>query len=197
MVKEFNDEEKLRIENILQTAGERVSDSLSMMINQPVKTEIINFHKNIDGLESGQDKNNVVLIYTELKNGEEGYAFFSLDHKSALKLANIMLMRDENEEVQELDEDELDALKEAGNIVIGNFLSVVADFFKMEILFDPPEVIENCGNGDYGGFLSNPEDADSSLIADLILSAKGVGINGRYILIPSKKLTEDFHSFFE
>ncbi len=177
-----------------------MSDSLSMMIGQPVETDIIDFHKDSIEFQSKNDEmedNLDVIVYSLLEEGENGFALFTMDEESAKKLTNLLMMRDEDHEIENFDEEEIDALTESGNIVIGNFLSQVADHFNTEIMFDTPQVTHGEDGMGYGEFINRDESSEHSLIADIRLKAKDVGIDGRYILIPSDSLTAFFIEFFE
>ncbi len=195
---EFDQTHKEQLKDILEEAGERVSDSLSMMIGQPVDTDIIDFHKDsVEFQSKNSDREIDVIVYSELEEGENGFALFTMDDNSARKLANLLLMRDEDHEIEDFTEDEIDALTESGNIVIGNFLSQVADHFNTEIMFDTPRVMHGDDDCGYDEFIGEDRSSEHSLIADIRLIAEDVGIDGRYILIPSNTLTSFFIDFFE
>ncbi len=195
---EFDQTHKEQLKDILEEAGERVSDSLSMMIGQPVDTDIIDFHKDsVEFQSKNSDREIDVIVYSELEEGENGFALFTMDDNSARKLANLLLMRDEDHEIEDFTEDEIDALTESGNIVIGNFLSQVADHFNTEIMFDTPRVMHGDDDCGYDKFIGEDRSSEHSLIADIRLIAEDVGIDGRYILIPSNTLTSFFIDFFE
>lgn len=191
----LTEDQEVRLRELLRTAGQKAGDSLSMMINGSVETEIVDFYETPSELHDKtiEDHEIGAIVYTKLKEGEGGIAFFTLYEDSAQSMANILLMREQDYDFGELGEDELDALGEVGNIVLGSFLSELADFFRTEILFEPPKAIPDEENEGYKKIIGDSFDTDQVfLIADLRFYAKNIPIDGQYVIIPSDELTDHF-----
>ncbi|MFW6197160.1 MAG: chemotaxis protein CheC [Thermoplasmatota archaeon] len=191
----LSDSQEKRLRELLRTAGQKAGDSLSMMISDSVETEIVDFYDTPSELHDKtiEDHEIGAIVYTKLKEGEGGIAFFTLYEDSAQSMANILLMRDQDYDFGDLGEDEIDALGEVGNIVLGSFLSELADFFRTEILFDPPKAIPDEENEGYKKIIGDSFDPNQVfLIADLRFYAKDVPIDGQYVIIPSDELMDHF-----
>lgn len=196
----IEDKEKEQLRGVLNTAAQQAGDSFSMMIDEKVDAEIIDFYETPVELAT-KAKNSgekAAIIYSELTESEKGYVLFSLSQESAAKLSNILLMRDQDHVVEEFGEDEKDALSEIGNIVIGNFVSEIADFFNMEILFTPPQMIEEVHEEGYKKIIGRSTQMDEfTLITDLRFYAKGVGIDSQNLIIPSDELMDKMLDYLD
>ncbi len=189
------DEDSLSIiKGVLETAGKKSAESISMMIGSNVKAEINNLNSDAFELyEKEIEKEKMAMIvYSELEQGNEGLTLFILYDESARRMANILMDRDKDEKFGDFGEAEKSAVKEVGNIVIGNFLGEVSDYFNTSIMHSPPEVIHDMVGvyfNDVVGYTAMLEDA---IIADVKFIAEGEGIEGKYLLIPSDELTNSF-----
>lgn len=195
---DIGDKQKEQLRRVLNTAAQKAGDSFSMMIGDSVDAEIIDFYETpVELATKAQNSGEkAAIIYSELTESENGYALFSLSQESATKLSNILLMRDHDHVVEEFGEDEKDALSEIGNIVIGNFMSEIADFFNMEILFTPPQMIEEVHEEGYRKIIGDSINMDEfTLITDLRFKAKDVGIDSQNLIIPSDELMEKIIDF--
>lgn len=196
MEQESNDPEKDNMRKILRDAGEKVGETLSMLIGHPVEAEFVGLESKKTDIRPGRDRRSDVIVYTKLKTGEDNYAVFSLGEESAYNLANVMLMREDDHVNTGFGEDERDALREAGNIVIGKFLSIVADHFDMEILFEPPMIEMRKSIDELGNLYTALNSVDRCFVSDVYLTSTGMGIYGRYLIIPDDKMTKSFFDFF-
>lgn len=191
------EEEHLKIiKNVLETAGKKSAETMSTMISSSVKSEIENIHADaFDHYETKIDKEKMALIvYSELEEGNEGLALFILYEDSAKRMANILMGRDKDEQFGEFSDVEKSAVKEVGNIVMGNFLGEVSNYFDTSIMHTPPELVHDMVGvyfQDVVGYTAILEDA---LVADVRFVAEGIGVEGKYLLIPSDEL---MHSFMD
>ncbi len=191
---ELDDESLSMLREVLETASRKAAESISKMIGTSVDTEILDIHTNpFELVEKEFERENLgVILYSELKKGEGGISLFVMKEESALKLAQKLLGRDEEENSFELGEEEESALREVGNILLGNFLAEVGDYFDLPILHTPPELSHDMIGVYLENLLSYSEGLENhAIIAEVKLIAEGVGVTGRYILFPSDKLTED------
>lgn len=191
---ELNEDNLFLLREILETASRKASESISKMLGTPVETEILNIYTNpLELVEKEFDQDNLgVILYSELKDGEGGITLFVMDEKSAMTLAQNLLGQDD-QKAGDLGEEEKSALREVGNILLGNFLAEVGDYFDIPILHTPPELKHDMIGVYLENLLSYSEELENSaIISEVKLKAKGVGVKGRYILLPSDTLTEDF-----
>lgn len=195
----ISEDQRDMIKDVLETGGKRAAESISMMIGTSVEADIANIHEDAYSLyEDELEKENLALIvYSDLKKGEGGITMYIMYEESASKLSNVLLGRDKDEPIDEFGEDEMSAIKEIGNIVIGNFLGEVSDYFETSILHTPPEIVHDMVGIYFENVIGYTAMLQDAIIADVTLSAKGAGIDGKYILIPSDKLTEEFVKFLD
>jgi len=182
------------LEQILETAARKGGESISKMVGTPVDTEILDIYTNpLDLVEKQIEKEVLgVIIYSELKEGEGGISLFVMDEDSAVKLSAELLGKDVSES-KELGEDERSSLRELGNILLGNFLAEIGDYFNIPIMHTPPELKRDMIGVYLENIMTYTENSTSNaIISEVKLSAHGVGVKGRYILIPSDSLTKDF-----
>jgi len=191
---ELNDDNLFLLREILETAARKAAESISKMLGTPVETEILNIYTNpLELVEKEFDQENLgIILYSELKEGEGGITLFVMDEDSAITLAQNLLGKKDQAE-GELGEQERSALREVGNILLGNFLAEVGDYFDIPILHTPPELKHDMIGVYLENLLTYSESLENSaIISEVKLKAKGVGVKGRYILLPSDELTEDF-----
>lgn len=193
----ISEDQRNMIKDVLETGGKRAAESISMMIGTSVEADIANIHEDAHSLyEDELEKENLALIvYSDLKKGEGGITMYIMYEESASKLSNVLLGRDKDEPIDEFGEDEMSAIKEIANIVIGNFLGEVSDYFETSILHTPPEIVHDMVGIYFENVIGYTAMLEDAIIADVTLSAEGAGIDGKYILIPSDKLTEEFVNF--
>ncbi|MBS3790823.1 MAG: chemotaxis protein CheC [Candidatus Thermoplasmatota archaeon] len=191
---ELTEDNIFLLREILETAARKSAESISKMLGTTVETEILNIYTHpLDLVEKEIEKENLgIILYSELKDGEGGISLFVMDEESAMKLSGKLLGKGD-EKSQELGEDERSALREVGNILLGNFLAEVGDYFDLPILHTPPELKHDMIGIYLESLLSYSEGLENNaIISEVKLVAEGVGVKGRYILIPSDTLTEDF-----
>lgn len=191
---ELNEDNLFLLREILETAARKSAESISKMLGTSVNTEILNIYTNpMDLVEKEIEKENLgIILYSELKEGEGGISLFVMDEKSAMKISGRLLGKSD-EASKDLGNDERSALREIGNILLGNFLAEIGDYFDIPILHTPPELKHDMIGVYLENLLSYSEGLESNAImSEVKIAARGVGVKGRYILLPSDTLTEDF-----
>ncbi len=187
------EEDQLEIlKGVLETAGRKSAETISIMIDSNVEAKIKNVIANSFDMSNEKENKLTMIVFSELEIGKNGLALFILYEDSARKMANILLGRDKDNDFGEFSDTEKSAVKEVGNIVMGNFLGEVSDYFDISIMHTPPKLAEsfNVLSVEYGIELDGIfEDA---VIADIKFIAEGVGIKGKYLMIPSEELTKIF-----
>ncbi len=191
---ELNEDNLFLLEEILETAARKSGESISKMVGTSVQTDILNMYTNPINLVEKEIEKEIlgVIIYSELKEGDGGISLFVMDESSAVKLSAELLGKNDGES-EELGEDERSALREIGNILLGNFLAELGDYFNIPIMHTPPELEHDMIGVYLDNLLNYSENVENNaMISEVILDAHGVGVKGRYILLPSNALTEDF-----
>lgn len=191
-------EDKEKLITILETASSKAAESISMMIDHPVSTEIINLEDDVTELlgDRFEREDLAVMVYSEIELGEGGITMFLLSEKSAMKMANLLMMRDVDADIGMLEEEDLSALEEVGNIVIGNFMGEIFDTLDLGMLHTPPEVIHDMIGAGFQriiGYTSMLE--EDSIITNIKFKTKEMDIEAIYLLIPSDELNEDLMTY--
>ncbi len=191
---QLNDEHLKIIKNVLETAGKKSADNISTMINSNVKSKIEKIQADaFEHCENEIDKERMALIvYSELGDGEDGLALFILYEDSARRIANILMGRDKDKKFGKFGEVEKSAVKEVGNIIMGNFLGEVSNYFKTSIMHTPPELIHDMVGVYFEDVVGYTTLLEEAVIADVKFVAEGAGIEGKYLLIPSDELMLSF-----
>jgi len=128
----------------------------------------------------------MVGILLSLEGDVNGMMMFLLDTKSAGRLVNSILKK-ENEpdkDIYDFDELELSALNEIGNIITGAYLSALSDLTKLTIVSSVPSLQVDMA----GAILSIPA-IEFSKIGDKVLLIETQfdeesNINGYFLLVP-------------
>lgn len=180
------------IKGVLETAGRKSAETISVMIGTNVEAEINKVKANSFDIPVEKRDELAMIVFSELEIGENGLALFILYENSARKMANILMDRDKDEDFGEFGAAEKSAVKEVGNIVMGNFLGEVSDQFDVSIMHTPPELAESFSEISFGEKVEVSNRFNEAVIADVKFIAEGVGIEGKYLMIPSKELTKTF-----
>ncbi len=134
----------------------------------------------------GDEEQVMVGILLSLEGDVNGMMMFLLDTKSAGRLVNSILKK-ENEpdkDIYDFDELELSALNEIGNIITGAYLSALSDLTKLTIVSSVPSLQVDMA----GAILSIPA-IEFSKIGDKVLLIETQfdeesNINGYFLLVP-------------
>ena len=94
------------------------------------------------GEKAGGAETVVYCLHVGLDGGMGGDALFFFKKEEALKLSDLLLGK-ESGASKELDEMGKSALGEMSNIVVGSYISSIANMLKMEILLKPPNTAED------------------------------------------------------
>lgn len=134
----------------------------------------------------GDEEQVMVGILLSLEGDVNGMMMFLLDTKSAGRLVNSILKRENEPEkdIYDFDELELSALNEIGNIITGAYLSALSDLTKLTIVSSVPSLQVDMA----GAILSIPA-IEFSKIGDKVLLIETQfdeesNINGYFLLVP-------------
>ena len=162
--------------------------ALSKMLNAKVdmkvpKIDLLEF-KDLSEIIGGAE-NIVVGILLTLEGDIDGMIMFILEKESAHNIVNL-LMNGMSVPSEELNEIELSALQEIGNIIAGAYLSSLSTLTNMTITSSVPYMAIDMA----GAILSVPaiefgKISDKALLIETEFGEKGSEVNGYFILIPT------------
>lgn len=188
----FDEQEMKKITNILDIATRRSAESISMMIDMEVEHEMKAL-EGMDGLNKMVDKLDIedmgLLTFSKLGEEEDGITVFILMEETARDVVNILLY-DEGETFGSFGEMEMSALKEVGNIVIGNFLGEISNHLGISIMHTPPELTHDMVGGFLNYMIGYTSTQQETLMTEVTFTVKGKGFEGKYILTPGTQLME-------
>lgn len=115
--------------------------SLAAMTSKRIDMRVPNVKilefKNVAEILGGEEKL-IIGIYFELSGDINGNIMFALDMISAINLSNILLNR--NKEVKELDEMDISALSEIGNILAASYANSLSSLTNLKIMVSVPSI---------------------------------------------------------
>lgn len=168
-------------------AGNAVT-ALAKMLNKKVemevpKVKILDFKEIPEML--GSEDILIAGILLEVTGDIKGNILFVMDLSSAHRLVNILMGRQDLTEQKELDEIEISALKEMGNILAGSYLSALSMLTNLNILPSVPDLCIDMA----GAILSVPAIGfgvvgDSVLYIETQFTDGAERVDGEFFLIP-------------
>lgn len=169
-------------------AGNAVT-SLSKMLSKKIDMDVpiikvLNFGEVSDVI--GGAENPIIAVLVNIQGDDiEGIMMFLIEHKHCHVLINILLSKEINtkEELQEL---ELSAITEIGNILTSSYLNAIADLLNKKISTSIPHLSIDMA----GAILSVPaiefgKISDKVLFIESVFHADNIDVSGYFILVPS------------
>ena len=125
-------------------------------------------------------------IYMELRGEADCDILLLFEREEAKKIASMMTFMP----VEELDpETEASAIEELGNIVIGSFLTALADFTGADLVPNPPQRASDSFDAILDTFLIKQLlNTDMAILFDTRFKRADGNISGILMMFPSKKL---------
>lgn len=169
-------------------AGNAVT-ALSKMLNKKIDMNVPNIKVLDFGEVSdviGGAENPIIAVLVNIQGDDiEGIMMFLIEHKHSHILINSLLNREtnDNEELQEL---ELSAITEIGNILTSSYLNAIADLLNRKIATSIPFLSIDMA----GAILSVPaiefgKVADKVIFIESVFHADNIEISGYFILVPN------------
>ncbi len=132
----------------------------------------------------------VATIYLQILGDMRGGIILIFKREDALKLADILMQREKGH-TRILTEMDQSAIKEAGNIITGSYLSAMSLLISFKIALSVPrfafDVVKEVMEGVFAEIMQ-PEKKGLSLVTEFIESS--FQIKGYYIFIPRKESLE-------
>ncbi|MEF8874710.1 MAG: chemotaxis protein CheC [Candidatus Thermoplasmatota archaeon] len=186
------------LKGVLETAGKKSAGSISTMIDFSVEADVYNLQDAFDLYEAEMEKEDLAfIIKSELKEDRGGITFFIMPEESTRKLVNVLLEREIDERFGKFGDEELSTMKEVGNIIFGNFLGEVSDYFDTSILHEPPEIVHDMTGSFFADMIRYTQGLDEVIIAEVPFTAEDLGIEGKYILVLGDDFIQEFEDYFE
>lgn len=162
------------------------ADALSKMLSKKISLyapDVV--FKSIEGVTNlmGGANAGIASIYVQVEGDIDGHIMLFMNLKSACTLADILLEKQKGE-TKDLDEMDISALEEVGNIASSYFLKSLTDHSKLNILPSPP----SCMVDMVGAVLS-------SIIADVSKTTDHVLVMETIFLISSRQIKGYFFLF--
>lgn len=176
-------EEKLN--QINEAASQRCSTALSKLINTQIEvvfsSPIITNVKEVSPLIGSQELG--TGVYLPIKGDVTGSGLFLFPKETSFHLCDLA-MKKEFRTSQELSSFDEGVLKEMGNILLGNYLTVCSNSLKAEII----EGMPHFSSGMFGAILEEviagfARGSAKALVVKIELMVKGMNMKGYLLLI--------------
>lgn len=174
-----------KLEQINKEAAEQASGALSKLIDRPVEVTIskaeVKKVENLSPLIGTEDM--VAGIYLPVTGEISGAALLIFPKDTAFMLSDLLVKREPGttRKLTPLDES---ALKEVGNIISGNYLTVLANMLEIKIV----EHIPNFSFDMFGAIVSQiitqfAEKAENALVIEIEFTFKPETFKGYFLLL--------------
>ena len=167
----------------------RATTALSDMLDERISVEVPRLHVSpphlVPKIFARHDQPTAV-IYMQLRGEAECDILLIFEVEEARKIAAMMTMMP----VEELDQEtENSAIEEMGSIMIGGFLSAIADFTDVELVPLPPQLVKGCFDAVLDSFLVKQALASEvALVFDGCFRRSGNEAGGMIVVFPSQEL---------
>jgi chemotaxis protein CheC len=184
---------KLDLEILLELgnigAG-RATTALSEVINERVIVEVPRLHVSAPHLVPkifGRHDQITAVIYMPLRGETECDVLLLFELEEAKKIAAMMTMTPPTEQLDT--ELETSAIEELGSIMIGGFLSAIADFTDMELVPRPPQLVKGSFDAILDNFLVKQAlISDVALVFDGCFRLSSSEAGGTIVVFPSPEM---------
>lgn len=167
--------------------------ALSKLLDKPVDmriplVSILPFEEITESLGGSEEV--VIAIFLRVVGEAPGNMFFILSHPSSKKLLNQMAGI-HNPEPESFSEMEISALQEIGNILVGSYLSSLADFTKLNLTPTVPALaIDMAGAILSYGLIQYGHMGDHALLIDTKFFEGEHAVEGHFFFIPDPESFE-------
>lgn len=194
MDQQFDPENELNCDILLELgnigAG-NATTALADILNERIVVEVPRLHVSPPHLVPrlfGSRDNMMTVIYMQLRGEADCDILLVLEMKEAKQIAAMMAMTT----AEEMDEDtENSAVAELGNIMIGGFLSAIADFTGIEMIPRPPSLVRGPFESVLDSFLVKQALlTEAALVFDACFRRSSSEVGGTLVVFPSVELQE-------
>jgi chemotaxis protein CheC len=179
----MRNENKLR--EISVKAAENASAALSKLVDQKVIVRIIKAEiQNVKGLSPVIGSEEIVAgIYLPITGEVKGAALLIFPRETAFKLSDMLVKRrpGTTRKLTELDES---ALKEVGNIISGNYFTVLSNMLQVKIIEHIPNFSFNIFGAIVEQIIVNfAAGAEKALVIEIAFTFEPVTLKGYFLLL--------------
>jgi chemotaxis protein CheC len=164
--------------------------ALSEILNEPVTVEVPRLHTVPSHLVPkiyGKHDQITSVTYMQLRDTADCDILLALDAQEAKKIAAMMTMAQSPEDIDP--EMEASAIEELGSIMIGSFLSAIADFVGIELVPKAPYLVTDSFDAIIDSFLVQQAlVSDVALIFDTRFKRSSNSAEGTLVMFPSVEL---------
>lgn len=138
----ISSEQKDALQEMANIGAGHASTALSQMVQKNIqmgipRIELINLEDVSNHIEKGQI---VVGIYLRISNEIPSYVMLLIPRDSAFSIADMLLQRQSDPNVEVLSEMDKSALNEVGNVMICAFFDSLSELFQMSVVPGPPKL---------------------------------------------------------
>lgn len=164
--------------------------ALSEIVNEHIAIEVPKLHTAPSHLipkRYGKHDQLTVVIYTQLRGEANCDMMLALEAEEAKKIATMMTMAPSPEDIDP--EVEASAIEELGSIMIGSFLSAIADFVSIKLVPTPSHLFIDSFDAILDNFLVKQDLAsDVALIFEGCFRRNSSEARGALVMFPSLEL---------
>lgn len=174
-----------KLDQINADASQHCSDALSKLVHKKMEVEfskpVIADITQVSPLVGSQELG--VGIYLTIAGGVTGSCLFLFSHAVSLSLCDLITRRGARHH-QELSSFDKEVLKEIGNILLGNYLTVLSNRLDREIIGG----LSHFSSGMFGAILEEvvvdfSKNADKAMVIRIELTIGGIGMKGYVLLL--------------
>jgi chemotaxis protein CheC len=138
----ISSEQKDALQEMANIGAGHASTALSQMVQKNIqmgipRIELINLEDVSNHIEKGQI---VVGIYLRISDEIPSYVMLLIPRDSAFSIADMLLQRQSDPNVEVLSEMDKSALNEVGNVMICAFFDSLSELFQMSVVPGPPKL---------------------------------------------------------
>jgi len=174
-----------KLQSINKQAALNTSKALSKLIDRPVSVEISKAEiKRVEELSPIIDSEEIVAgIYVPVTGSIKGASLLIFPQETAFILSDLLVKREPGT-TRNLTELDKSALKEVGNIICGNYITVFSNMFHVKIIEHIPQFSFDM----FGAVLSQiiskfAQESAKALIVEINFIFKPLKLNGYFLLL--------------
>jgi chemotaxis protein CheC len=164
--------------------------ALSEIVNESITVEVPRLHivpSHLVPKIYGKHDQITSVTYMQLRGTADCDILLALDAQEAKKIAAMMAMAPSPEDIDP--ETEASAIKELGSIMIGAFLSAIADFIDIELVPMSPHLVTDSFDAIIDGFaVQQALVSDVALVFDTRFKRSSNSAEGTLLMFPSVEL---------
>ncbi len=142
---QFSSSQLELLQDLIQTGSQEASRLLQKYMQTEVRLEISGLEfKTPTKVIAESKETQADAVQIRFSSPFSGYARFLVSRDSAIKISACML--DEAEDDIEYEEDGVEAIIEAGNIVVNGIMGEIGNGLKERFIYSPPELLKETGH---------------------------------------------------